>query len=68
MSSSSSKVSDSKTDTKEQGQMVTIRRIMDPVSTEPTVTISLKGEQDEKLLYKLVNGRQSELYLELYYL
>ncbi|XP_063590623.1 uncharacterized protein LOC134767543 [Penaeus indicus] len=40
-------------------QMVTIRRVMDPNSAEPTVTITLKGEQPEKdkVLFKLINGQ-----------
>lgn len=40
-------------------QMVTIRRVMDPNNAEPTVTITLKGEQPEKdkVLFKLVNGQ-----------
>ena len=40
-------------------QMVTIRRVMDPVSSEPTVTITLKGDEPEKdkVLFKLVNGQ-----------
>ena len=45
---------------KENGsQMVTIRRVMDPSSAEPTVTITLKGEEPEKdkVLFKLVNGQ-----------
>ena len=45
-------------------QMVTIRRVMDPSSAEPTVTITLKGDQPEtdKVLFKLVNG-QGKLHL-----
>ncbi|KAK7086881.1 hypothetical protein SK128_020948 [Halocaridina rubra] len=45
---------------KEKGsQMVTIRRVMDPNNAEPTVTITLKGEQPDKdkVLFKLVNGQ-----------
>lgn len=40
-------------------QMVTIRRVMDPNNAEPTVTITLKGDQPEKdkVLFKLVNGQ-----------
>ncbi|KAB7499587.1 hypothetical protein Anas_02051 [Armadillidium nasatum] len=40
-------------------QMVTIRRVMDPISSEPTVTITLKGEEPkkDKVLFKLVNGQ-----------
>ena len=47
------------TSNKESSQMVTIRRVMDPASSEPTVTITLKGEEtsQEKVLYKLVNGQ-----------
>lgn len=43
----------------EKAQMVTIRRVMDPNNAEPTVTITLKGEQPEKdkVLFKLVNGQ-----------
>lgn len=42
-----------------KNQMVTIRRVMDPVSSEPTVTITLKGDEPkkDKVLFKLVNGQ-----------
>lgn len=50
---------DSQSKQAKDSQMVTIRRVMDPVSAEPTVTITLKGEEanQEKVLYKLVNGQ-----------
>lgn len=40
-------------------QMVTIRRVMEPTSSEPTVTITLKGDTPEKdtVLFTLVNGQ-----------
>lgn len=40
-------------------QMVTIRRVMEPSSSEPTVTITLKGATPEKdtVLFTLVNGQ-----------
>ncbi|KAG7174533.1 protein FAM193A-like, partial [Homarus americanus] len=51
---------DTTTKEKDKGsQMVTIRRVMDPNNSEPTVTITLKGDQPEKdkVLFKLVNGQ-----------
>ncbi|XP_071549950.1 uncharacterized protein [Panulirus ornatus] len=51
---------DTATKEKDKGsQMVTIRRVMDPNNSEPTVTITLKGDQPEKdkVLFKLVNGQ-----------
>ena len=56
----SSFLKDMKKNDKDKGsQMVTIRRVMDPVSSEPTVTITLKGDEPEKdkVLFKLVNGQ-----------
>ncbi|XP_053651343.2 uncharacterized protein [Cherax quadricarinatus] len=53
---------DTTTKEKDKGsQMVTIRRVMDPNNSEPTVTITLKGDQPEKdkVLFKLVNGQVS---------
>ena len=37
--------------------MVTIRRVMAADSSEPTVTITMREQQNEKLLYKVVNGK-----------
>jgi len=37
--------------------MVTIRRIESGGATEPTVTISMQNEKDNKLLYTLINGQ-----------
>jgi hypothetical protein len=44
-------------------QMVTIRRVMEPSSSEPTVTITLKGDTPEKdtVLFTLVNGQGKNL-------
>lgn len=43
----------------DQPQMVTIRRVMEPNSSEPTVTITLKGAtpDKDKVLFTLVNGQ-----------
>lgn len=40
-------------------QMVTIKRIMEPNSAEPTVTITLRGQtpNEDKVLYTLLNGQ-----------
>ncbi|KAK3930790.1 Protein FAM193A [Frankliniella fusca] len=45
--------------TSDQPQMVTIRRVMEPNSSEPTVTITLKGAtpDKDKVLFTLVNGQ-----------
>jgi hypothetical protein len=44
---------------KKEPQMVTIRRVMEPSSSEPTVTITLKGDKPghDKVLFTLVNGQ-----------
>lgn len=54
-----------KTGSPKDSQMVTIRRVVDPVSSEPTVTISVKGEEacPEKVLYKLVNGQGNLIFM-----
>lgn len=43
-------------------QIVTIRRVMEGNSAEPTVTITLKGQTpaEDKVLYTLVNGQTKE--------
>ncbi|XP_059474933.1 uncharacterized protein LOC132196369 [Neocloeon triangulifer] len=48
-----------KADGKKEPQMVTIRRVMEPSSSEPTVTITLKGDtpDHDKVLFTLVNGQ-----------
>jgi len=48
---------------KKEPQMVTIRRVMEPSSSEPTVTITLKGDtpDHDKVLFTLVNGQGSKL-------
>lgn len=40
-------------------QMVTIKRVMEPNSAEPTVTITLRGAtpKEDKVLYTLLNGQ-----------
>ncbi|KAK2575288.1 hypothetical protein KPH14_008139 [Odynerus spinipes] len=45
-----------------QPQIVTIKRIMESNSTEPTVTITLKGQTpaEDKVLFTLVNGQTKE--------
>merc|ERR1711972_883299 len=56
------KSSQSSTDN-QSPQMVTIKRIMMPNNREPTVTITLKGENPgaaDKVLYTLVNGQVQE--------
>ncbi|XP_065342515.1 uncharacterized protein LOC135941146 isoform X2 [Cloeon dipterum] len=47
---------------KKEPQMVTIRRVMEPSSSEPTVTITLKGDTParDKVLFTLVNGQVKE--------
>lgn len=46
-----------------QPQIVTIKRVMESNSAEPTVTITLKGQTpaDDKVLFTLVNGQTKEL-------
>jgi hypothetical protein len=48
-------------------QMVTIRRVMEHNSAEPTVTITLKGDTPEKdtVLFTLVNGQGLSLTLNI---
>lgn len=45
-------------------QMVTIKRVMEPHESEPTVTITLRGAtpKQDKVLYTLFNG-QGELFM-----
>ncbi|KAL0113937.1 hypothetical protein PUN28_011338 [Cardiocondyla obscurior] len=51
------------THTESQPQIVTIRREINSNSTEPTVTITLKGQTpaEDKVLFTLVNGQTKEL-------
>ncbi|XP_053976246.1 uncharacterized protein LOC128875001 isoform X1 [Hylaeus volcanicus] len=48
-----------------QPQIVTIKRVMESNSTEPTVTITLKGQTpaEDKVLFTLVNGQTKEVAL-----
>ncbi|XP_076651580.1 uncharacterized protein LOC143358372 isoform X1 [Halictus rubicundus] len=48
-----------------QPQMVTIKRVMESNSAEPTVTITLKGQTpaEDKVLFTLVNGQTKEVSL-----
>ena len=52
-------------ETKSDQPMVTIKRVMRPDCNEPTVTISVKKEDDrndkEKVLFTLVNGQVREI-------
>lgn len=47
----------------DQPQMVTIKRVMQPNSNEPTVTITLRGPtpKEDKVLYTLLNGQMCEI-------
>ncbi|XP_054264698.1 protein FAM193A-like isoform X2 [Macrosteles quadrilineatus] len=47
----------------EQPQMVTIKRVMEPNSAEPTVTITLRGAtpSEDKVLYTLLNGQVCQI-------
>lgn len=50
------------TSTNESGpQMVTIKRVMEPHNSEPTVTITLRGAtpNQDRVLYTLLNGQGS---------
>lgn len=48
--------------TENQPQIVTIKRIMESNSVEPTVTITLKGQTpaEDKVLFTLINGQTKE--------
>lgn len=50
-------------------QMVTIRRVMEHSSAEPTVTITLKGDTPEKdtVLFTLVNGQGKPISIPGYW-
>lgn len=58
-----------KTDPNTGPKMVTIRRVMAPFSSEPTVTITLKGStpDKDKVLFMLKNGSEACEYLLLGY-
>lgn len=49
--------------TETQPQIVTIKRVMESNSAEPTVTITLKGQTpaEDKVLFTLVNGQTKEV-------
>ncbi|XP_017793534.1 PREDICTED: uncharacterized protein LOC108575287 [Habropoda laboriosa] len=49
--------------TESQPQIVTIKRVMESNSAEPTVTITLKGQTpaEDKVLFTLVNGQTKEV-------
>ncbi|XP_034179837.2 uncharacterized protein LOC117604147 isoform X6 [Osmia lignaria lignaria] len=49
--------------TENQPQIVTIKRVMESNSAEPTVTITLKGQTpaEDKVLFTLVNGQTKEV-------
>ncbi|XP_076630622.1 uncharacterized protein LOC143346430 isoform X2 [Colletes latitarsis] len=51
--------------TETQPQIVTIKRVMESNSAEPTVTITLKGQTpaEDKVLFTLVNGQTKEVAL-----
>lgn len=56
----------SKEEEQEQvSQMVTIKRVLEPNSAEPTVTITLRGAtpNEDKVLYTLLNGQGKEVFL-----
>lgn len=59
--SSSTQKSGLETKAPAQPQMVTIKRVMQPNSSEPTVTITLRGPtpKDDKVLYTLLNGQST---------
>ncbi|XP_065210983.1 transcription factor mef2A-like isoform X3 [Planococcus citri] len=50
-------------DDSSQPQMVTIKRVMQPNSSEPTVTITLRGStpKEDKVLYTLLNGQMCQV-------
>lgn len=52
----------------DQPQMVTIKRVMQPNSNEPTVTITLRGPtpKEDKVLYTLLNGQSTYLVTYLF--
>ena len=54
-----------KTDPNTGPKMVTIRRVMAPFSSEPTVTITLKGStpDKDKVLFMLKNGAEACKFL-----
>ena len=56
------KMEEAKKETENQLQIVTIKRVMESNSAEPTVTITLKGQTpaEDKVLFTLVNGQTKE--------
>lgn len=56
------KESENSAQTESQPQIVTIKRVLESNSVEPTVTITLKGQTpaEDKVLFTLVNGQTKE--------
>ncbi|XP_075221914.1 uncharacterized protein LOC142324799 isoform X2 [Lycorma delicatula] len=66
VNNSSSSSSSSNNNASNGPQMVTIKRVMEPNSAEPTVTITLRGAtpSEDKVLYTLLNGQVCQVQKE----